>query len=435
MRIQRWFQLALAATILFVWTGVADAQRIQIQWWYSNTGVLQDTIKKFIADFNASQTKYEVVGTWKGDYTTVMNQTIAAYRAKQPPHMVQVFEVGTQTMMMSGAIYPVYQLMLDTGHKVDWSRFVQPVLSYYVTPDNNLLSMPFNSSTPILYYNIDDFEKAGIKEPPKTWDEMDAAVKKLKASGKACGFTTSWQGWTQLENYTALHGVPYADQANGFKGMDAKLEFNSPVVVKHFEMLQRWVKEGEMSYEGRGATPDPSFSNGKCSMITASSANIGNFTRNSKFKWNAAPLPVEEGYPIRNSTIGGASLWVLKGHPKAEYEGVAEFLNYLASPDVQVYWHKTTGYVPITVTAYEKAKAEGYYKENPIQEVAILQLTRKQPTDLSRGTRLGNFSQIRDIVDEESENIWAGKKTPKQGLDDAVRRGDEILRAFEQMYK
>jgi sn-glycerol 3-phosphate transport system substrate-binding protein len=432
---QRWFQWLLAAVLIAGWAGTASAQRIQIHWWYSNTGVLQEAIKKFIADFNASQSKYEVIGTWKGDYTTSMNQTIAAFRARQQPHVVQVFEVGTQTMMMSGAIYPVHQLMEDTGHKIDWSKYIQPVLSYYVTPDNKLLSMPFNSSTPLFYYNKEHFAKAGLKNPPKTWDEVDEYVQKLVASGQKCAFTTSWQSWVHLENYSALHGVPFASESNGFKSLKAELQFNGPLQVKHFERMNKWVKQGAMSYEGRGATPDPAFSSGKCSMITASSANIGNFTRNSKFEWSVTSLPIEKGYPVRNSIIGGATLWVLKGHPKQHYEGVAEFLNYIASPEVQVYWHKTTGYVPITITAYELAKSRGFYKESPIQEVAITQLTRAQPTELSRGLRLGNFTQIRDVIDEEAENIWRGAKTPKQGLDDAVRRGNELLRQFEQMHR
>jgi sn-glycerol 3-phosphate transport system substrate-binding protein len=425
-------QWILAAALCVAWIGAAQAQT-EIHWWYSNTGVLQEKIKQYANDFNNSQSKYKVVATWKGSYTDSMNQTIAAFRANKQPHIVQVFEVGTQTMMMSGAIYPVYQLMEETGHKINWAGFIQPVTSYYVTPDNNLLSMPFNSSTPILYYNKDHFAKAGLTNPPKTWDEMDQAVQKLAASGQKCAFTTSWVSWTQLENYSALHGVPFATEANGFKSLKAELVFNGPMQVKHFELLNKWVKQGAMSYEGRGAQPDPSFSAGKCSMINASSANIGNFIRNSKFAWSAAPLPVEAGQPVRNSIIGGATLWVLKGHPKAEYAGVAEFLNFVASANVQADWHKSTGYVPITLAAYEKSKADGFYREVPVQEIAITQLTRAQPTEISRGLRLGNFTQIRDVIDEEAENIWSQKKTPKQGLDDAVRRGNELLRQFQRM--
>jgi sn-glycerol 3-phosphate transport system substrate-binding protein len=323
--------------------------------------------------------------------------------------------------------------MEETGHKVNWAGFIQPVTSYYVTPDNHLLSMPFNSSTPIFYYNKDHFEKAGLKDPPKTWDQVDQYVQKLAASGQKCAFTTSWVSWTQLENYSALHGLPFATEANGFKSLKAQLVFNGPQQVKHWERLAKWVKQGAMSYEGRGAQPDPSFSSGKCSMIMASSANIGNFFRNSKFKWDATVMPTETGTPVRNSIIGGATLWVLKGHPKPHYEGVAEFLNYLSSAPVQSYWHKVTGYVPVTLAAYELAKKEGFYKEQPVQEIAITQLTRAQPTEVSRGLRLGNFTQIRDVIDEEAENIWSGKKTPKQGLDDAARRGNDLLRQFQQM--
>jgi len=428
--------LLLAASLLAgLAVSAAQAAPVDVQWWHAMSGVNKERIEKFANDFNASQSKYRVTASYKGSYTETMNAVIAAYRANQQPHIVQVFEVGTQSMMMSGAIYPVYQLMADTGHQVDWSGFIQPVLSYYFTPDNHLLSMPFNSSTPILYYNKDAFAKAGLKDPPKTWQQMDEYVHKLGVSGQKCAFATSWQSWVHLENYTALHGVWFATEDNGFKSLDAKLQFNQPVVVKHFELLQSWVKEGLMSYEGRGAVPDPAFSSGKCAMQTASSANYGNFTRDAKFAWSAAPLPIEAGYPVRNSTIGGATLWVLKGHAKEENEGTAEFLGYLASVPVQVFWHEATGYVPITMAAYRQAKTDGYYNANPVQEIAIEQLTRVAPTPVSRGLRLGNLVQIRDVMDEESENIWSGKKTAQQGLDDMVRRGNELLRQFQQMQK
>jgi sn-glycerol 3-phosphate transport system substrate-binding protein len=414
---------------------VAQAQPVEIQWWYANTGVIADTIKKIIEDYNASQSKYKVTGTYKGSYTETVNQTIAAFRANKQPEIVQVFEVGTQTMMMSGATYPVYQLMEEQGFKIDWSSYVAPVLSYYGDSSGNLQSMPFNSSTPIFYYNKDHFAKAGLKDPPKTWQEVDTYITKLRASGQQCAYTTSWISWVHLENYSALHGIPFASESNGFKSLKTVLLFNGPKQVAHFELLNKWLKEGSMSYEGRSGTADAAFSTGKCSMGTHSAGNIGNYTRQAKFAWGATVMPIDEGTPLRNSTIGGASLWVMKGHSKEQYAAVADFFRYVATPPVQVFWHRSTGYVPITLPAYELAKKEGYYKEVPAQEIAITSLTRSPTTELSRGLRLGNFVQIRDVIDEETENIWAGKKTPKQGLDDAARRGNDLLRQFEQMQK
>ncbi|HEX7929019.1 MAG TPA: sn-glycerol-3-phosphate ABC transporter substrate-binding protein UgpB, partial [bacterium] len=417
MRIQRWFQVALAAAFVFCSLSSAQAQ-VKIEWWHAMTGALGDRVNDITAMYNKSQSKYEVTASFKGTYPETIQQTIAAYRAGKQPDIVQVFEVGTLTMMQSGAIYPVYQLMKDTGHNVDWSKFVQPVLSYYVDPNNNLLSMPFNSSTPIFYYNLDEFEKAGVKNVPKTWQDMDKVISQLTKAGTKCAYTTSWQSWVHLENYSALHNIPFATNDNGFKGLNTVVEFNNDKVLKHVELLNKWTQAGAMSYEGRTNQGSAAFYSGKCAMLTESSAGYANITKNAKFKWGAAPMPTEAGVKPLNSIIGGATLWVMKGKPKENYQATADFLNFLASADVQLWWHKNTGYVPISLSAYDKGKAEGYYKEVPVQEIAISQLTRAKPTEISRGLRLGNFVQIRTVIDEELENVWGGKKSPKQGLDD-----------------
>jgi sn-glycerol 3-phosphate transport system substrate-binding protein len=406
--------------------GTAQAAPQEVQWWHAMTGALNDRVNEMTDKFNKSQDKVHVTATFKGTYPETINQTVAAFRAGKQPHLVQVFEVGTQTMMMSGAIYPVYQLMADTGHKVDWSKFVQPVLSYYVSADGNLQSMPFNSSTPILYYNKDHFANAGLKDPPQTWAQLGEYMHKLRAAGQDCAYTTSWQTWVHLENFNALHQIPFATEANGFK-------INSPQDIQHIALLQSWAKDKTFQYFGRTNQGSAAFYNGTCSMLTESSAGYANVTKNAKFPWSATTMPTDTGAKNTNSIIGGASLWVLKGHTKEDYAAVADFLNFVASTDNQAWWHQMTGYVPITVAAYDKSKADGYYKEVPVQEIAITQLTRAKPTEISRGLRLGNLVQIRDVMDEELETVWAQKKTPEQGLNEAVRRGNELLRQFEQM--
>jgi sn-glycerol 3-phosphate transport system substrate-binding protein len=435
MRIQPYARTAFLAVVAAGWISVAQAAPVEIQWWHAMTGALNERVTEMVERYNKSQNDVKVVATFKGSYPETINQTIAAFRAKKQPHMVQVFEVGTLTMMTSGAIYPVYQLMKDQGHNIDWSKFVQPVLSYYVTADNNLLSMPFNSSTPIFYYNKDQLAKAGLTAPPKTWNEVTDYINKLKASGQECAYTTSWQSWVHVENFSALHQIPFASEANGFKGLDAELKFNNPQILKHITRIQGWAKSGAFSYQGRTNEGSAAFYGGKCSMLTESSAGYANVTKNAKFNWGATTLPTETGATNTNSIIGGATLWVLTGHSKEDYGAVAKFLNFIASTDNQVWWHQQTGYVPITLAAYAKSKADGYYKKVPVQEIALTQLTRAKPTDISRGLRLGNFVQIRTVIDEELENVWNAKKTPQQGLDDAVRRGNQLLREFEQLNK
>ena len=198
----------------------------EIQWWHSMTGKLNDKVNEIADKFNASQKDYKVVPVYKGQYDESMTAAIAAYRAGNPPQIVQVFEVGTATMMAAkGAVKPVYQLMAESGEKFDPKAYLGAVYGYYADTKGNLISMPFNSSTTIMFYNKDAFKKAGLDpaNPPKTWPEVEAAAKKLKAAGVACPFTTGWQSWVQVESFSAWHNVPLGTKENGFGGLDTRL--------------------------------------------------------------------------------------------------------------------------------------------------------------------------------------------------------------------
>ena len=345
-------------------------------------------------------------------------------------------------MMQSGAIYPVHELMAKAGFDIDWSNYLQAVISYYMDADGNLMSMPFNSSTPIMYYNVDMFEKAGIKPLSKTesitWDELGEITKKLVESGiSPAGMVTAWQSWTQIENYSAIHNVPFASKANGYEGLDTELMINNPLVVSHIEMLKTWAKDKRFMYGGQKYQgPKAEFIAQNAAVYIDSVSGIAKLKKAvNNFKWDAAPMPVEASMKSpQNSIIGGASLWVLNGHSEKEYKGVATFLKFLASNEMQGYWHKETGYFPITMNAYDDLKGKGYFKENPLQAVGIDQLNRAVPTKISRGLRLGYFVQIRNIINEELELVWNGKKSPQEALDNAVKRSNVQLRTFEKTY-
>jgi len=410
----------------------------EIQWWHAMGGVNGERVNKIANDFNATQSDYKVVPVYKGNYTETMTAAVAAFRAKKQPHIVQVFEVGTATMMAAkGAVYPVEQVMKDAGEPFDKSIFLPAVISYYQTPKGELLSMPFNSSTPVLWYNKDAFKKAGITSVPKTWSEVRSASKKLLASGSKCGFSFGWQSWVMIENFSAWHNLPMGTKENGFAGTDTTFTFNNAAVKKHIGNLASWTKDKTFVYGGRRGDSLPMFTSGDCGMWLNSSAYYGGIKKQAKFAFGQAMMPY---YPDvikapQNSIIGGATLWVLKGHKKAEYKGVAKFMTYLSSPKVQAWWHQETGYVPITTPAYELSKKQGFYDKNPGTDTAIKELSLNAPTPNSRGVRFGNFVQIRDVINEELESIWNGSKTASKGLDDAVMRGDKLLRKFEKANK
>ncbi len=426
--------LALAAATGFAGSAVAQ-QRVEIQFWHAMGGVLGERVDEIVKRFNDSQAKYTVVATNKGNYDEVINGVIAAYRSKKQPHLVQIYERGFMTMLLSDAIVPVQDLLTEKKKQIDWSDFIKPVASYYQYK-GKLMSMPFNSSTPILWYNKEHFEKAGFAAPAETWQELEKQLYAIKSKGiSECGSSLANDFfWSLIENYSAINDQPFGTKANGYDGLDTEFVYNKTLVVQQTTRLKKWVDDGVMQIAGQGLNPEQLFTSGKCSTFFASTAAHGSVEREAKIKWSATYLPHEENVTARNSTIGGATIWTLKGHKAEDYDGVADFLTFLASPDLQVWWSKATGYVPITNKAYQAAKAEGYYTANPTREIAILQLNRGTPTDNSRGFHFGNFTQTTFALRQELELVFANKKTPQQALDDAVRRGNEILRQFEKLH-
>jgi sn-glycerol 3-phosphate transport system substrate-binding protein len=431
-------RLALPAALALCMALPAQAQ-VEIQWWHAMTGGLNDWVIGLANGFNASQKDYKVVPTYKGTYDETLPTGIAAFRAGNAPHILQVYEVGTATMMAAkGAVVPVGKVLADAGYKFDPKAYIPAVVGYYTAPSGQMLSFPLNSSTTVFNYNKDAFRKAGLDpdKPPTTWPEVALAAAKLKASGVSCPFTTSWQGWIQLESFSTWHNTLFATQNNGFGGTGARLAFNSPLHVRHIENLANMAKQGLFVYRGRGNTADAAFYSGECAMATASSSTYATIKKTAKFDFGIATLPYYPDVPgaPQNTVIGGASLWVMAGKKADEYKGVAAFFNYLTNPEIQAKSHQSTGYLPITLAALELTEKSGFYKQNPGTDTAVNQMIRKT-TDKSRGIRLGNLLQIRAIVDEELEQVWAGKKMPKEALDSAVSRGNEQLVRFESANK
>jgi sn-glycerol 3-phosphate transport system substrate-binding protein len=432
---QRILQLAIVA-ILF---GLATPSQAatDIMWWHAMSGELGKQVDRLAAEFNASQSEYRIVPSYKGSYTETVTAAIFAFRSHSQPAIVQVNEVATATMTAArGAIYPVYELMRDQGEPFSPAAYLPVVTGYYADASGNLLSFPFNASTPILYYNKTMFRSVGLdpETSPKTWPELGAAAKKLRAAGVSCGFTTSWPSWIHIENFSAFHNLPISTRGNGFGGIDAALSFNNPVVVRHIAQLVEWQATKIFDYSGRAQSAEPRFQSGECGIFLGSSATRADITANSKFEVGYGMMPYwpdVEGAP-QNSIIGGATLWVLRDRPDEEYKGVAKFFGFLSKPEVQAAWHQNTGYLPITRAAFELTKAQGFYNATPGAAISIEQIMLKPPTENSKGIRLGSFVLIRDAIEDELEQAFGGKKPAQQALDAAVERGNRLLRQFER---
>jgi sn-glycerol 3-phosphate transport system substrate-binding protein len=408
-----------------------------INWWHAMSGELGKQVEKLAADFNASQSQYRVVPSYKGTYTETVTAAIFAFRSRSQPAIVQVNEIATATMMAAkGAIYPVFELMRDEQEAFSPTAYLPAVTGYYADVAGNMLSFPFNASTPILYYNKKLFRDAGLdpEVAPKTWPEIGEAAKKLRAAGAICGFTTSWPSWINVENFSAFHNLPISTRANGFGGLDAVLTFNNPVVVRHIAQLAEWQTTKAFDYSGRAQTAEPRFQNGECGIFIGSSATRADIKANSKFEVGYGMLPYwpdVAGAP-QNTIIGGATLWVLRDRPRDEYKGVAKFFSFLSKPEVQASWHQNTGYLPVTRAAFELTRAQGFYERNPGTSISIEEITLKPPTGNSRGVRLGSFVLVRDVIDDELEQAFSGRKSAQAAMDSAVERGNKLLRQFER---
>ncbi|MBS3880558.1 sn-glycerol-3-phosphate ABC transporter substrate-binding protein UgpB [Proteus mirabilis] len=410
--------------------------KTEIEWWHAMGGALGQKVNQIASDFNASQSEYVIKPVYKGTYPETMTSAVAAFRAKNQPAIVQVFEVGTASMMgAKKAVFPVYHLMEKTNEPFDPNSYLSTVTAYYTTSDGKMISLPFNSSTPVLYYNKALFKQAGIAQPPKTWKEMGAVSQKLLDAGVKCGFTTTWQSWTQIENFGARNNLPIATKNNGFDGTDTSFLFNQAPFVTHIQRMADWSKSGIFKYGGRQSDAMPLFYTQECAMVMESSAGFAGIKENMKgIDIGVSQLPYDDTLVDKpaNSIIGGASLWVMAGRPDAEYNGVAKFFTYLSSPEVQADWHQATGYLPVTKAAYALTQQQGFYQQNPGADTAILQMTTSDSTANSKGLRFGNFLQTREIVDEELEKVWSGKQSAQAALDNAVKRGNEQLRRFER---
>ncbi|MGH6924538.1 MAG: sn-glycerol-3-phosphate ABC transporter substrate-binding protein UgpB [Propylenella sp.] len=425
--------LALAAGA----TGGASAET-EIEWWHAMTGARDAVVRELADAFNRSQKEYRIVPVFKGTYAEALKAGLAAFDAGHPPHIIQVFDVGTGVMMNAEkAIVPVADVLEMGGVAFDKSQYLPGIVAYYSRPDGTMLSFPYNSSSPILYYNKAVYERAGLDPdaPPKTWPEVWRHARRIVSARAApCGYTSTWMAWIHLENFAAWNNLPYATQENGLAGLDIELEINAPLFVRHMQEIAELARDGVFRYGGRTQEAKNLFMSGECGVLTESSGALGDILA-SGVDFGTGPLPYEPQAPgaPQNTVPGGASLWVFAGHPRSDYVGVAAFFKYMSQLEVQSELHRVSGYLPATVAAYEATKASGFYDENPGREQPILQMTGKEPTENSRGIRAVNLPELRDIQDDEFEKMLAGQENARQALDNAVARGNAaIKRALAQ---
>jgi len=292
--------------------------------------------------------------------------------------------------------------------------------------------MPFNSSSPIMYYNVDALEAAGVT-PPATWEEFQSTTAPALVEAGYIPLAQSHLPWIFTENFHSRHNLPFASNANGYDGLDTQILVNNDAIKAHFTALTEWQEKDFFEWYGTGwgdnQTP---FEEGKVAIWLGSSGSFGGLSKKDLgFEFSATFLPYWEAVTTepKQTFIGGAALFAMSGQPAEENAATAKFFEYLASPETQVFWHKETGYVPITEAAYDMAKAQGYYEEQPAAEVGIKQLSLPAG-DNTRGYRMGFYVQIRDVMNREYGRIFSGEATVEEAFQVIEDEGNQLLSRF-----
>ncbi|MHA3915015.1 extracellular solute-binding protein [Halovulum sp. GXIMD14793] len=431
---------AAAAAALCASAAYAE-DKIKFEYWYGLSGQLGDVVQQTCDRFNQSQDKYEIVCIGQDGYANAVQNTIAAFRAKQHPTVVQAYDAGTADLMMSGEFYPVHQMMSDFDIEIDWDDYFPGIANYYASSKGEMFSMPFNSSTPMLYWNKEHYKAAGLDTGPETWEQFEENLKALKAAGQDCAYAYAPSTWIDLEQFSMAHGVPIATNNNGYDGLDSEYVYNTTLHVKHMENIKRWMDEGllEIRTTQGGLNSRDSFAQGECSHYFGSIASHQAVTNlvDGKFGWDVTMIPVYEGTERKNTVVGGASLWVLSGKSDDEYRGAAEYLKFLATPESEKFWSSNTGYIPVTKTGFNQLMEEGFYDKAPYKgrELALKSLTYTEPGPLTRGIRLGGFIQARKEWANEVQAALQGEKTMQEALDTAAERSNAILNKFARTYR
>lgn len=402
----------------------------EIVFWHAFEGFLADKFTEIVDDFNHQSDSYQVKLVYKGNYKQVYEKGVEAFQEGNPPHILQVYEVATQSMMLKEEMYlSVDDLMRTYYKKFDPAVYIDSVREFYGAADGKMHSLPCNASTGILFYNKKAFEKAGLdpEKPPKTWDEMEEYGEKLVAAGYQ-GFTTAWPAAYHLEHLCSWHNLPFASHENGFGSLESRLVFNGYYQARHLAKLVEWQDKGIFSYQGRFTNePEKLFTSEKCGILLQGANRLPMLGKSISIGVGFMPYwPDIDGAPYRLN-IGGSSFWVISGFDDNQNRGVAHFLSYLSLPEVQSDWHQQTGYLPITEAAYYLSKKRGFYEKNPAAEIAVLEVMNNKITPFTKGIRLSNYPEVREKIIDNLEKAFSGELSPQEALNRAVDEGNQLL--------
>lgn len=439
------FLLVIVLTFLLSFSAAAQ-EPVTIEFWHAMGGYNGEVVNNLVEKFNQSQDEVRVEAQNTGSYSDTLTKTQAAVKSGSAPHIIQIYEIGTQVMVDSGIIIPVEELGREVANDkdFDWGKFLVPVSNYY-NVNGKMQSMPFNSSTPILYYNKDAFEEAGLdpNQPPKTFAELKEYARKLTVRNEdgeveRYGFTLGIVGWF-VEQMMANQDALLVNNDNGRSGRATESYLDREPAVRFIELWKEMVDEGIMLNPGRGWDgAKQAFLSGRAAMMIESTAQVTNFSQNAEndgYELGTGFLPRPEGVDRGGVIIGGASLWAVADHPQEELKAAWKFLSFLSEQEQQVYWFENTGYFPVTKAAVEHEMNSQFFTESPNHLTAFLQLLLSKKSATTQGALIGTFPEVRQIVEEAIEKTLQGDMTAQEAMDEAASRVDRSLEQYNSLYE
>jgi len=425
---------ALRAAALLILASRAAAAPLTLQFWHSMSGAKGELLSAIVSRYNETSSdagKVRVELQFVGSYEEGLNKLRTALLAGRGPHLVQITDIGTQVMADSGAVVPL-QDFIDRDPSFPIAKILRPIRRYYEI-GGRLASLPFATSGPILYYNADAFEKAGIKTPPRTFAELEDDARRLtSAADKTTGVTWPLHSWF-FEQLLARQGAVLADRDNGRSGRATAVDLTSPAARLAVAFWVRMVREGVFANVGRGWEPaEQNFLAGRSAMLLTSTSDVFEVQKKAAFRVRTAPLPARDARTPGGVVLGGNSIWILKDKPAEELEAAYRFLKFMASKESQRAWHVGTGYFPIRGDVIDELEREGFYAKYPAAKTAIDQLRATPDLPATRGALLGVFSETREYVESALELVLAGYRGPDEALEWAQSRTNDAIARYNK---
>lgn len=417
------------------------AEKTEIAFWHAMGGELGELVDELTARFNDSQDEIVVTATYQGSYDDTYNALLAAFDSGTEPNITQNFDLASQTMIDTGRLIPAHQLAEADGF--DLSVFVPAVKDYY-SDEEGMVGMAFNSSTPLLYYNMDMFEAAGVEplHDSLSFSEFKAMCDELMAAEVApyC-FTFGQVGW-YFEQILANSGGMYFNEDNGRTGRPTEVMFNQGEGVEVFTFLTELITEGYTPNLGKTWTDTDSTFQTEQAAIQIDSTSDVKIIENSEFEVGTAFIPHADSGDRNGVIIGGAALWLLDANDDVENAAAWEFMKFMAAPEQQITWHTGSGYFPVLMELQEDPELNAFWDENPNFRTAIEQLFTT-PTTLEDGSpnyavlggRSGPSPAIRQIVVEAYSRVLDDGMSPQEALDEAAEKANEELANYNTFFE